>query len=199
MHKNTYKRVSNDETQNKITIAYTPEEGSQTLHYYINILKSIDEETLPDWIQEFRDIALMMNWSDKTGLAILKAAINPKLWSIIRNKQSINTALDTIMDYIFLESKRFIFNKELNSIRQNNYTFIEKYSEAIESSLYKWGIATKANKNEIDKRYEDIFMSGLSFESLMEMEKLGLTKADEIKKKVKKFKKFYCNFLARKK
>lgn len=71
------------------------------------------------------------------------------------------------------------------NIKQDSFVLIQDYINAIQSTLYKWSIATNIGKREQEHKYEDVFLSGLSFETVMEMERLSIVELPAIIDKIK--------------
>ncbi|KAI5152754.1 hypothetical protein ENBRE01_2980 [Enteropsectra breve] len=168
-----------------LTVSYTPEGSSQPLQYPLEILETLDEELLPDWITHFRNIALLLGWTDSIGLAYLRAAISPTLWEYIGSRTTLDNALDSLLAAAFPSTHRSLYDRNLLELSQNDFTYIQQYIIAINSMLYRWQASSKASKSETEKRREETFLRGLSPETRLEMQKLGYEDSKTITEKIK--------------
>lgn len=107
------------------------------------------------------------------------------IYSSIRTRTTIDTALDTLITLTFPAHKRYGFTKQLKQISQNNFFLIEDYIDEISILVHKWCATTSAKKGEADRKVEEIFFDGLAFETIMEMERHNITTYQDIVSKIK--------------
>ena len=122
--------------------------------------------------------------------------INPTLWVIVQNKQSLDTALDALLARLFPPQKQFSFYQELTLIRQANYQLIAEYVAALDNALYKWTTAAGVPPKENARYRSTHFETGLCPETLIEMRKLGLYSIEEMESKITEVEHSICKAIS---
>lgn len=121
---------------------------------------------------------MLNHWDDKNALIFLRAALNSAFCELIKGRSALDTALDAIAAETFPVNRRYIYERLLDNIKQNQFAFIQEYQQAIHSAIHKWSASTRANKN------DEIFFKRLSPQTMIEMERPGLFTREYITKKI---------------
>lgn len=126
----------------------------------------------------------MLEWTNETAIAFLKAALDPTLWEVIRDRTKLTTALDALLARTFPAKNRIHYDKQLSLLYQNHFNTIAEYDKAVKKCLYRWQTAAAIPKVEASRRYHDTFMRGLSQQTLLKMRDQGIEDPSEIIKKI---------------
>ena len=173
---NSNARTTTGESSPHLVITYSPPGSIQTLQYPLPKLQELNESIL-QWVDTFREISSMCGWTESVGLAFIKAALNPTIWAIIKNRTTQDT--DALCSAAFPSASSYMYLKEMSQIQQNEFWLIKEYHSAIELAVSKWALSTKTPRKESERRIEEIFFNGLAGSTAIELQRQGIVTLDQ--------------------
>lgn len=176
--------ASSEENNRNFTFSFTPPGSTHSIKLTIKELTTLDPNTIQHCIKEFGDIANFCAWDDTGALVSLKLPIHHDFRKHIRQKQSVDTALDALLQIIFPRHKRAFYNKELLNITQEKCNCIKDYVKAIDKTLFALSTASGYTKTINEERRKDAFFRGLTDNTRIKMQRLGLHELEEIYTKI---------------
>lgn len=79
-----------------------------------------------------------------------------------------------LFEEYYPKENSYIYFKKLQEIKQGNFYWIQDYVEIINKEIINLSIASKLNRKEMQNKFDEIFVSGLSIETRIEMVRLKL-------------------------
>lgn len=169
----------------KMTVKYTiPETHVEGLHelFYIEDLYNINIIT---WVEEFKYIAGICNWSETTRLSIVKTLIGSGNTSKLPRATTSERMLNNLIEVQFKEYDATRYLKRLNSIKQANYYTIDEYLKEIRKVSTEYQYCTGISNTEVDKKVEETFLANLHSKTEIKMIELQAFKVQDILKLIR--------------
>ena len=111
----------------------------------------------------------------------MKVLLGPKNISIIENKTSYTSAKHAILEKFYPLSSKPQPMKEIGSIKQSKYYYIEDYYNSLESAVNRLAICSKWTENEKRIRMDEFFIENLHSKTHIRVGEIELTNSSEIK------------------
>ncbi|MEG0619337.1 MAG: reverse transcriptase domain-containing protein [Bacilli bacterium] len=158
----------------------TPTNSAISFKKSIIGLENLPHNDLENWIDDFRQTAIQCNWTDETAVATLKAVTKPNYWEILGSKKTLTSCLDSLLTYQYPQKQRFVYERQLNDIKQINFETIEEYVTQIKWLNRKYSLCANIKPDMQIMKEEEIFIKGLYSKTQIEMAKLGKHTQSEI-------------------
>ena len=94
-------------------------------------LSSLNND-LENWITCFRDTVKICNWTDTQAHNILRAIIHPNIFNLIKQLNTVDTILDTLLSIQYQPEDYYKYFEEAKRIKQNKFFRITEYKNEIE-------------------------------------------------------------------
>ncbi|EJW04702.1 hypothetical protein EDEG_01115 [Edhazardia aedis USNM 41457] len=107
-----------------------------------------DKEYLLDWVRDVRLLPEICNWSSETSFQVLKTIIERGILARFTTLRTFNTLLDSLLKYSYPLNDRFLYLKQLNVVKQDDFSRITEYLEYIEKIVESYAYCTDLKKEE---------------------------------------------------
>ena len=168
----------------KFTFGYTPQGSNIVFQQEMTSLDVLEPETTYAFVDTFRTICTLCNWSDEASVANLKAMVSLSILPYILQKRTLDSALDTLLSIAYPPEDRHMYDGKLRAIKQTNFQLISEYSSEIRSLFTKYCLCANLKPSSQALREEEYFLNGLDPEVVIQLNEQGCTTKEQIELKI---------------
>ncbi|KCZ78075.1 hypothetical protein H311_00904, partial [Anncaliia algerae PRA109] len=132
-----------------------------------------------NWINTFEDIKESLQWNDNESMQVLKELLKHSNYDLTNLTEDYIKNRKWLMDIAYPKEAINMYLCEIDSIKQNNYHYLEDYIKNIKRCLESYAVAARLTKKEYERKFEESFLRGLGDYTSMEVSKLNMETIEE--------------------
>ncbi|KAG0436138.1 Transposon Tf2-9 polyprotein [Dictyocoela muelleri] len=145
----------------EITFYYSIPGSEEKLPFIMPRLTNLESQDLEIWIQKYRNLVKKMAWNNEVVIHVLEELVDEKYHEIIESKKTIETKFQSLISAKYPKTHTFIYLKNIENIKQENYVLIEDYYNDIQNETRKFALCNNLNETETKSRIQENFMRNL--------------------------------------
>ncbi|EQB61438.1 pol polyprotein [Vairimorpha apis BRL 01] len=166
-----------------ITFKYTIEDIDTEFENKIEIienLKTVEEEQLEQWFEEFNLVSKHKKWSSKQEITALELLIKDHSITDWKKYDDMELVKKDLRKNIRKKTNSSIIQIRLNKTKQNDFLYIDEYAEEIKKLVDEYARKESLTKNEYNRKIKESFIQGLGFHTRMKVLETNYKKVEDI-------------------
>lgn len=145
--------------------SYEPGTSKVSIKKRILYLDNIKIQDLREWVNTVNDAVKVSKWSDEDSVEIVSALIRIPFTKSKDNYLIIKEIFDDLFNEYYPKENSVIYLERLKEIKQEKYFWIKDYIEDINKEIINLSISSKLTKKEMERKFEETFITGLCIET----------------------------------